>query len=237
VKGSASIIGLPWPSKAALARSLPFVAFILLLALDPWLGKQISALPGLGDSRWSYGVRTLIAAVLLIGLWRHYRELAWAALPDLRTLLAAALAGLFVLAVWLLLDHGPFILGSGHAGFDPRGDSGEIDWRLAAMRLAGAALVVPLIEELFWRSFLLRWIDQSDFTQLDPAAVSLRAVAISSLAFGFEHSQWAAGIVAGVVYAWLYVRYRNLWAAVIAHATTNAGLGIWVLGTGAWHFW
>jgi len=56
-------------------------------------------------------------------------------------------------------------------------------------------------------------------------------------AISFVRQQWAAGIVAGLAYAWLFIATRNLWVAVVAHAVTNSGLGIVVLLTGAWHFW
>jgi CAAX prenyl protease-like protein len=105
------------------------------------------------------------------------------------------------------------------------------------VRLAGAALVVPVMEELFWRSFVMRWIDRPRFLEVAPGAVTLKALAISSVLFGFEHHQWLAGIVAGLAYGELYRRAGNLWAPVIAHAVTNALLGAWVLGTQSWHLW
>lgn len=69
------------------------------------------------------------------------------------------------------------------------------------------------------------------------AQQGVRAVLLSSVVFGLEHSQWLAGILAGIAYGWLYLRTGNLWVAIVAHAVTNAGLGIWVLATGAWYFW
>jgi CAAX prenyl protease-like protein len=93
------------------------------------------------------------------------------------------------------------------------------------------------MEELFWRSLVMRWLEDTDFAALNPAQVGFRALLLSSLAFGFEHSQWLAGVLAGIAYGWLYQRSGNLWVAVVAHATTNVGLGLWVLATGAWYFW
>jgi CAAX prenyl protease-like protein len=121
-------------------------------------------------------------------------------------------------------------------GFDPR-DGGQVNVPLALLRLAGAALVVPVMEELFWRSFVMRWIDKPAFLALSPAAVSLKALLLSSAVFGFEHHLWFAGIVAGLAYGWLYRVSANLWVPVIAHAVTNGLLGIWVLSTQSWQFW
>ena len=55
--------------------------------------------------------------------------------------------------------------------------------------------------------------------------------------FGIEHREWLAGMAAGAVYGWLYLRSRNIWVPVVAHVTTNLALGIYVVGTGAWYFW
>lgn len=121
-------------------------------------------------------------------------------------------------------------------GYDPR-TNGELDWVLILIRIAGAALVVPVMEELFWRSFVMRWVDAADFEALAPARVGIKGFLVSVVLFGFEHNLWLAGIVAGVAYSLLYMRHGNLWSAVIAHAVTNGLLGVWVVATGNWAFW
>jgi len=215
-------------------RILPFAAFIVLMALTPRLSGAVAQA---FDPRWLYALRAGVAGALLIWLWPRLDELASMRLPGRRQLALAVAVGGGVLAVWLFLDGGVFIVGQSGPGFDPRHADGSLDWALVAVRLAGAALVVPVMEELFWRSWLMRRIQESDWLMLEPGDVALPAVLMSSIVFGFEHQQWAAGIVAGVAYAWLFIATRNLWVAVVAHAVTNAGLGIVVLLTGAWHFW
>ncbi len=216
-----------------LARAIPFVIFIGLLAAEPWLGRQLADVI---DARWLYGVRSIIVAGLLWFFWSRFEELA-VRRPDRRQCFLGVAVGLVVLAIWLTLDTGFFVLGQSGSGFDPRTGEGLLDWPLALMRLAGSALVVPVMEELFWRSLIMRWLVNADFAAVDPARVGISALLFSSLAFGFEHSQWAAGIIAGLAYGWLYQRSRNLWLPILAHAVTNAGLGVWVLVTGAWYFW
>ena len=223
----------PFPAPAV-ARALPFAVFIGLMAAESWLAAQLT---GVIDPRWLYGIRAALVAGLLFVFLPSFMELTSARRPSIREVGLALAAGLFVLAVWLLLDSGIFVLGQSGSGFDPRTADGSIDWSLALMRLAGAALVVPLMEELFWRSLVMRWLEDADFLTVNPVRVGLRAVLLSSIVFGLEHSQWAAGMLAGLVYGWLYVRSGNLWVPVAAHAVTNAGLGIWVLATGAWYFW
>jgi hypothetical protein len=117
------------------------------------------------------------------------------------------------------------------------GASGALDWNLIALRLFGAVLVVPLIEELFWRSFLLRWIDQRDFLALLPGQSSLRALVVSSAVFALAHPLWFAGLVAGLIYGTLYQVTGRLWFPIAAHALTNLMLGLWIIDTRAWSYW
>ena len=177
-----------------------------------------------------------LVALALAVLWRHYTELKTYGLP-LRHLLLSIVVGIVVLVLWVNLDAGWMLLGEAGEGFNPADESGQIDWLLVGFRIAGAALVVPIMEELFWRSFIQRWIRQSDFLNLDPARIGLNALLIASALFAVEHLQWLAGLIAGLAYGWLYIRTRNLWAPIIAHAVTNGMLGAYVTMTGRWSFW
>jgi CAAX prenyl protease-like protein len=93
------------------------------------------------------------------------------------------------------------------------------------------------MEELFWRSFLMRWIQHPRFEVVDPRRIGARAIVLSTFVFMLAHTMWLAAIVAGLAYAWLYVRCGTLWAPVVAHAVTNGALGAWVVATRQWQFW
>jgi CAAX prenyl protease-like protein len=215
-----------------LVRSLPFGLYIVLLALE---GLLRDGAPGF-DVRWLYPLKAALVALALAALWRHYDELHGWRLP-LRHLLLAVATGVIVLVLWVNLDAGWMLMGEMGEGYDPRNAAGEIDGLLVAFRIAGAALVVPLMEELFWRSFVQRWVQHSNFLALDPARIGFRALLVASALFAIEHLQWFAGLVAGLAYGWLYIRTRNLWAPVAAHAVTNGLLGLYVVSTGEWKFW
>jgi CAAX prenyl protease-like protein len=83
----------------------------------------------------------------------------------------------------------------------------------------------------------MRWIVKQDFRNLAPQYITLSGLLLSSVAFGLSHILWFAGIVAGIAYGLLYRHTSNLWLAVVAHAITNAGLGVWILVTHNWQFW
>ena len=106
-----------------------------------------------------------------------------------------------------------------------------------AGRVAGAVLVVPVMEELFWRAFLIRWVDNEDFRAVPVGQFSWRAFAITVALFGAEHNQWLAGLLCGALYNWLLRRTRSVTACVLAHAVSNAVLAAWVLARGDWKFW
>lgn len=214
-----------------LARVLPFAAYIAFIFVADLLGRLGYAPQEL---RWLYGVKIGVVSALLLAYRRDYRELAWCALGG-RALSLAALAGVLVLVLWINLDAEWMQVGSS-AGFDPR-NGGKVDWALVAVRIAGAALVVPLMEELFWRSFLMRWIESPDFLNVNPAHIRIKAFIVTVILFGLEHNLWLAGIVAGVVYSLLYMHHRTLWSAILAHGVTNGLLGVWIISTGHWAYW
>ena len=219
----------------AVARIAPFAVFVALLGLASLLGRTGAVDPD--ELRWLHLARGGAAALLLAVFWRRYVELlAPARCPASEWLLAIA-AGLAVFVVWIQLDQGWATLGTGGPGFDPTGADGRIDPLLAGLRLASLALVVPVMEELFWRSFLLRWLDTPAFAFADARRTSVRAFVLVAVLFALEHDLWLAGLIAGIVYNWLYVRTGRLWVPIASHAVTNGALGIWILSTRSWHLW
>jgi CAAX prenyl protease-like protein len=221
-------------SRSALVRIAPFALFMLLLGLR-------GAAPADGswgfDARWLYGVTVVAVGGLLLFWRREYGELARPNAPTLQEALLAVAVGLAVFGLWIVLDAPWMTLGEPSAGFKPVNAQGTLDVPLVVVRWIGAALVVPVMEELFWRSFLMRWVQQPQFETVDPQRVGLKAIVLATFVFMLAHTLWLAAIVAGLAYAWLYIRTGRLWVPVIAHAVTNGVLGIWVVVTGNWQFW
>lgn len=212
-----------------LSRSLPFAAAMAFVVLADVMPIGI-------DGAWLYPLKVIAVGILLILLWREYGELRPYRL-GLRPLLISLVSGVAVFALWIELDAGWMLLGGSDPGFETGDGDARAEAALLAFRVAGAVLVVPLAEELFWRSFLQRWLVQKDFLGLDPARSSFVAMLVTSLLFGLAHQQWLAGLVAGLVYGWLYKFTRSLWAPVIAHMVTNAALSGYVLATGRRQLW
>lgn len=221
-----------WFTRHERARIYPFAVFILLLAIEPWLAIALTRL-GIGAEP-TYLLRSLLALCLLLYFCRDYTELRVA--PTFRQTLAALLAGVVVFLLWIAPY--PTLLG-GHAASIapamPMQSNADIFWLMC--RWSGSALVVPVIEELFWRSYFMRRLDDADFLSVSPAVVTTYAIGVSSVLFAVEHQLWFAGLMAGLVYAWLYRQFQVLWVSILAHVTTNAVLGIWVVYGAHWQYW
>jgi CAAX prenyl protease-like protein len=175
---------------------------------------------------------------MLWGFRRHYTELGWGGSAANWGL--GILVGVVVLVVWVAPEDllAPLRMGDPR-GFDPYafGLSGAAVWGLIGVRIFGASVVVPVMEELFWRSFLMRYLIDADFKQVALGSFSLFSFAVVAVAFGFEHHRWVVGIAAGLAYGGLLVWRRDLFTCILAHGVTNLGLGLYVLKTGEWTFW
>lgn len=226
---------------ATRAHFAPFVTWMLLIFLLPRIGIP----EALG-----YALRT----GLCLGLFVWYRPWRWYAGLQTRHLLAAALMGVVVCVVWVLPESPWFGAYPGLQSFylkylmlpfgklpDPIDISPfapeYCGWFLTGTRLFGSAFVIAVIEEFFWRGFLYRWLQDQDFLAVDLGKLNVPMFLLVCLFFGFEHSQWFVGILAGLGYGWLAVRTRDLWAAALAHVITNLLLGLYVLASGQYGFW
>ena len=225
------------PRRAAFARLLPFLLYIAFLVVGAPLAHVLGV-----DPRWMYALQTLCVVVALVGFSADYVELRRAGTAENAPLggasgwLLALAVGFVVWAIWIWLDFSPFAFASGK-GYAPLDEAGALILPMVVVRIFGAAVVVPVMEELFWRSLVMRWLDDANFLALAARSVTLRSLLFSSLAFGFEHGQWAAGIIAGLAYGGLYRVSGRLWLSIVAHGLTNLLLGLWVVHTGQWHFW
>ena len=174
---------------------------------------------------WIYPLKTIAVVVTLLFFRKHYDELR----PRFSSL--AVVIGLVAIAIWIGIDRYYPKWGSVEV-FDPSGRPVFI-----AFRVAGAVLAVPVMEELFWRAFLIRWLVDPNFKQVPVGTFTWSSFAVTVALFGLEHNQWLAGLICGALYNWLYYKRKDVFACVIAHAVSNAALAAWVLARGDWKFW
>jgi hypothetical protein len=161
--------------------------------------------------------------------------------------LASALIGVGVFILWVGPDwiapgwHHTFLFDNAVMGH-PTGNTApeaRIDPLFLLFRVAISVFAVPILEELFWRGWLMRWlIHTRHFEQTPLGTYAPAAFWITALLFASEHgSFWDVGLVAGIVYNCWMIRTRNLWDCIIAHAVTNGILAVYVIAAGQWQYW
>jgi CAAX prenyl protease-like protein len=105
-------------------------------------------------------------------------------------------------------------------------------------RILASVISVPILEELFWRGWLMRWLINRDFTTVPLGAYDPQAFWIVAGLFASEHgSFWDVGLLTGVIYNWWMLRTRSLWDCILMHAVTNACLAWYVLHYDQWMYW
>jgi uncharacterized protein len=225
-----------------MARFLPYLIFVALTALQGQLGT--------GSEYWVYLAKTLVGA-WLVWLARPYvTEARWAFSWE------AVAVGVGVCGLWVGLDPYYPRLGELAVKFglsapqDPAlaaaplwnpfaqfGAGSALGWLFVGVRLAGSTLVVPPLEEAFFRSCLYRYLIRADFTAVPLGTLAWTPLVVTSVAFGLIHFQWLAGVLCGLAYVGLMIHKQRLGDVLTAHAITNFLLGIWVVWQGAWQFW
>lgn len=221
---------------------LPYVApmatFLVLTSLEDWLPKGSDG-PHPTYYPIFYACKIAIVAVVCwLGrsTWADLRP--W---PDWKSLGLAIALGLLVTLMWVGLDGYYPIYGKvgSRAAFNPglMPPAGRIGF--LAVRMLGLVLVVPFFEELFWRSFVVRWIiDPDDFRKVPIGRVTPMAGAITAALFAVEHpAEWLPALLTGALWAWLLHQSKSVSACFVSHAVANLGLGVYVLSTGQWKYW
>ena len=178
-----------------------------------------------------YPLRVIAVAAVLWTFRHSYRLHEW------RFSFVPVAIGAVTFAVWMLLAPGPGAEENA-AALDPTqlGEPWALVWLL--FRLLGSTVTVPIAEELFFRGFVVRRCIDADADRVPVGTFTWLAFVVSSVAFGALHGQaWFAGIVAGMLFAGALAWRRSLADAVVAHATTNALLSLYVIATGSWTQW
>ena len=203
---------------------------------------------------WSYAVRTLATALVgVFCLWNCRRPAGAAALvaangPAGAAALVAAvglLAGVVVTVLWIVPETSSFYrtwfcwpLGSlPAASSDPSPyDPTVCGWALTIAKLVGSAFVIAPVEEVFFRSFLYRWLQKRDFLSIPLSRFNLSAFLWMVFLFTLEHDRPLAAALAGALYGLVAIRF-GLASAIVAHITTNLLLALHVIFSRSWSFW
>ena len=106
------------------------------------------------------------------------------------------------------------------------------------LRMARAALLVPILEELFWRGWLMRWLINEDFQQVPLGTYTAYSLVVTAVLFALEHGPyWEVGLATGLIYNWWMTRTKSLPDLYVTHGVTNLCLSLYVIATGKWEYW
>lgn len=221
-------------TRKLVAFTLPMAIFISLLGLGDVVRNPGAAFWLSAPEHWIYPAQTFICGASLLYFWREYQ------IGRPRKVWVAVAIGLVVFVVWIapqqILGFAPRL-----SGFDPSvfAETPPTYWAVVSVRFLRLVIVVPLIEEIFWRGFLLRYLINEKFTSIALGTFSWFSFTAVTIAFGFAHSRadWTAALVCGGLYNFVAYRTRDLASCVIAHALTNLLLGLWIMQTRQWGFW
>jgi len=220
------------PNRETTARYIvPFVVFLAFLAV-----QNVAPLP----ARVDFPLRVAVLAAVLLIYSRPVIQLK----P--RYFLSSLALGLAVFVIWiapdLLIPHyraswlfQNALTGVARGSLDP---SLQHDPLVLTFRVLRAVVIVPIVEELFWRGWLMRWLINPDFRKVPIGTYAPISFWITALMFASEHGPyWDVGLVAGILYNWWAIRTKSLADCILAHAVTNGILCAWVILAGHWEYW
>ncbi|MFP5222998.1 MAG: CAAX prenyl protease-related protein [Acidobacteriota bacterium] len=185
----------------------------------------------------SYVAQVALVSISLAVYYGKYSEIDWRDLLNAAHSLYSIAAAALVFGVWVSFGQHILVFGSTNSPDFSAIQPESLRYSFMAVRLLGAVAVVPLMEEIFWRSFAARYLVNEKFTSVAIGHFTLFSFAGTALLFGLEHTFVFSGIVAGCVYNLLLWRTRSLSQCVFSHALTNLLVSAYVLATGSWQFW
>jgi membrane protease YdiL (CAAX protease family) len=216
----------------------PFMVYLLLLGLADRFPENLKAIPivirGIGG---------------LWAVWLIHRRLPSLGRPHV---LLAIVFGVLAAAGWVagqhLFDHlvqrgglaGKWYIFNLRESVDPRlGLSAAAWWSQAILRIAVAVITVPVIEELFWRGFMLRaFIDWHHWERVPLGAFTWWAFLGTSLLSVAQHpANWGVSIFCWMLFNALFYWKRSLLFLMLVHGVTNLALYVYVIAWRDWIFW
>jgi CAAX prenyl protease-like protein len=240
-------------TNTTVAHIAPFAVFMLFTALVPAVAIKNSALPWWRSApeHWIYPLQTIVCGALLIFLWKNY------SFKPTRGFVLATVLGVVSIVIWILPAHlfhawkaneiqSIPLLGfaARSEGFDPTiFEHDRFAYPLVIiMRFIRMIIVVPLVEEILWRGWLMRWLvsnDEKPFTSVQTGTHTWKAFVITTACVVIVHQpeDYLGALIFGSLMYFLCVRTKSLAACVWMHAVANLVLGIYVLKTRQWGFW
>lgn len=245
-------------SNSALPFVLPFVIYMLIGTfwsvdiMESYQGDGFSdsVIPTMTPETWQYIFKILAQLLICAGVLIYFRKVYFEHFK-LRVSPLAVVVGVIGVVLWVGVCHPQLenqLLGMLPESIRPDLDRPSFNPFLIKdtsvlvtfllVRFAALALLVPIVEELFIRGWLVRWIQDPQWENIGYRGLGAGALLTASIYGVATHptEAIAAFLWFGLV-TWLMVRTGNLWDCVVAHGVTNLLLGIYVIWFAQWHLW
>jgi len=227
-------------SKAYLAYILPYAWFGVVLGIGKFVTTQYARY-------WAYVIAYAGALALLLWFRSLYDELDLFKLTP-REWGLGILVGAVAIAVWILPYHF-FVeqmrstdsvfgkLGSPRPPFIPGQVPGFAGASFFAFRIVAYCFITPFFEELFVRSFLIRYLVNDDFRSVEIAKYTPLSFWFTVAWFSLSHPEWVVAAAYAVILNLLLYRTRKFSCCVVAHIVSNMALVAYVFATKSWYLW
>ena len=185
----------------------------------------------------------LRCAILAAVLWYFSRQVIS---YRVQSPVLSILIGVAVFLIWVGPDYvfpayrqhwlfNNFLIGHAVTALDSKAKDDPV---ALVFRVIRAVILVPIIEELFWRAWALRWIARPDFQALPLGGYTTNSFLIVAVLFAAEHGPfWDVGLLCGIIWNWWMGRTKSLGDMILVHAVTNGCLCAYVLIAKKWEYW
>ena len=202
----------------------------LLIPLVTLIATSILTQSISGEFAWLYPIPIIMTTISIYFFRLNYRFLS----SNINVV--AILGGIAAFIIWIIMIPSDSVISQNFKSILFSASTFvSVIWLI--FRIFGAVIIVPIAEEIAFRGFLFPFL-KNFFrkTGLRYYKTGL-ALLISSIGFGVLHSEILPAILAGVIYGLVQLRSGQLMDAIVAHATTNFLLAIYVLLFGFWSYW
>jgi len=244
------------------AHVLPLAVFMGVMLLMPLL-KQFGLSHNHPDKPWYvqkpeywvYPLQCVICTALLLR-FRKFYQIDWG-----KSWLVGIVAGVIGIGFWILPTHLYSVLELGsEAGDDPKwykwlglapreegfdaaifSNNPSAWWSSVLLRFYRAVIVVALVEELFWRGFLMRYLMKPDgkFWKVPFGEFSWKSFGVVTGLFMLAHApvDWFGALCFGSIMYWVAVKTKSLFACILMHAVANLIMGWYAVSFQKYGLW
>ena len=254
---------LEWRADRSLAHIVPLATLLLIGLLGELFLPQIGFFRDHSELAWwrrrpEY-VLLIVEASFISGLLLFFRRHYEFTLS--RHIVTGAVMGVIGIAFWILPTHLYDVWGFSEnpegvlkwfgvqerrEGFDAKvfSEGSLAYYGIICVRFWRAVVVVSLAEELFWRSFLMRYLLDRDgprdrFWSLPFGQGSVVSYGVVTLLFVLAHApvDYCGAFIYGSLAYYLTVKTRSLSAVVVMHAVANLLMGVYALSFHKYGLW